>query len=186
MNKPLVITSALLPAVVLTASALTAFSAPARQGAGVQLLNAGAAGPPDYGRPDVYIGTQDDGLLPAPIEAGTSRAYTVRISNTGSIAEDIRIFPAAASMTASGYAPSSNGVNAASSWTGVGRGLVKLAPGGTADITVTVRIPAAAPAGTRYAVLWAAVVPPGGGGNVTLAVRTGLREYLTVPSASPA
>jgi hypothetical protein len=189
IKRPLIITSALLPALLLaaataSASAAPASSAPARQGVGVQLLDTGAAGAPAYGRSDVYIGAQDDGLLPAPMKAGTARTYTVRISNPGGITEDIRIFPAAASMTASGYVPSNNGVNAASSWTGVSQSSVTLAPGGTALVAVTVRIPAAARAGTGYAIAWAAVVPPGGSGNVTLAVRAGIREYLTVLPAT--
>ena len=72
-------------------------------------------------------------------------------------------------------------VDAASSWTTVTPAGAVLAPGGGYTATVTVTVPAAARAGSYYAVVWAgpraqAAKP----GSVTLATYAGIREYLTV------
>lgn len=172
----------LIGTVILAITGITVAlaSSSARQGIGVQLMNTGSPGAPDYSRPDVYIGAQDDGLLPDPIRAGTSRTYTVKVVNTGNVPEQVKVFPAAASMTKSGYLASNNGVNKASSWTTATPGKVSLAASGTAYISVTVKVPAGTPSGTYYAVLWAAPVSPGGSGNLVVAILAGIREYITV------
>jgi hypothetical protein len=94
-------------------------------------------------------------------------------------------FPAAAKMSAAGVfsypSVSPASVDAASSWTSVSPAGAVLALGAGYTATVTVTVPAATPAGSYYAVVWAgprakAAKP----GSITLAVYAGIREYLTV------
>ena len=99
------------------------------QGIGVQLLDDGPPGVPDHGRPDVYIGAQDDGLLPAPIAAGTSQTWTVQVSNPGTITEQVSVYPAPASLRNGAWLPASAGADDASSWTGASPASLSLAPG---------------------------------------------------------
>jgi hypothetical protein len=72
-------------------------------------------------------------------------------------------------------------VDAASSWTTVTPAGAVLAPGASYTATVTVTVPAAAKAGSYYAVVWAGPqVQTAKPGSITLATYAGIREYLTV------
>ncbi len=182
MSKYTGITLAAVALAVAGLSVPAAHASTATQGAGVQLLDvAGQPGIFPYGRPDVYIGTVNDGLTSAPLVPGSTRTYTMRVSNTGTITEQMRIWPAAASLTGGVWYPG-NGTSkdVASSETSTSLSSLTLPPGGSSDVTITVRIPGTAQPGTSYGVVWAGVIPPGGSGNVTIAIRAGIREYLTV------
>jgi hypothetical protein len=83
--------------------------------------------------PDLYIGTKDEGKMPDPLAPGTSRTYHVVVSNPGNIPETMGVFPAAATMSATGAfsynSTSPTYVDAASSWTTVSPASAVLAPG---------------------------------------------------------
>ncbi|MEV0202682.1 hypothetical protein [Nonomuraea sp. NPDC050691] len=72
--------------------------------------------------------------------------------------------------------------NELSSWITLDRSVVRLKPGGQAEVKATVRVPETATRGERYAVIWAEVSSPGPGpeGNVALVNRVGIRAYLDV------
>ena len=135
--------------------------------------------------PDTYIGTKDQGTIPDPIKPGTSRSYHVLVTNTGNIPETMAAFPAAATMSAAGVfsysSVSPTSVDAASSWTTVTPAGAVLAPGAGYTATVTVTVPAATRAGSYYAAVWAGIKAPAAKpGSITLAIYSGIREYLTV------
>ena len=69
--------------------------------------------------------------------------------------------------------------NELAGWTSVSQDVVRLQPDTKASETVTIRVPKDAPAGERYAVIWAEVSTSGSGG-VKLANRVGIRMYLSV------
>jgi hypothetical protein len=71
--------------------------------------------------------------------------------------------------------------NDMSSWTSVNPAAPQIPAGGTATATVRIAVPADAPAGERYAVVWAEVRSSVGvGGGVTEVNRVGIRIYLFV------
>jgi hypothetical protein len=185
--------SAATTATAATLAAKTTVSAPAVsvQGVGVQLTDTQLINFPTNLRapwqpePDGYIGTKYQGTMPDPIAPGTSRTYHVLVSNTGNVTETMAVFPAAAAMSASGVfsytSVSPASTDAASSWTTVTPTSAVLAPKASYTATVTVTVPAGTRAGSYYAVVWAGpqtqTAKPG---SITLAIYTGIREYLTV------
>jgi hypothetical protein len=192
LSKTLAVTAAAVAAAALSAASAAPGSATTPvQGVGVQLTDTQLIYFPTnhldpwQPEPDTYIGTKDQGTIPDPITPGTSRTYHVRVTNTGNVRETMAAFPAAAKMSAAGVfsypSVSPASVDAASAWTTVTPAGAVLAPGGGYTATVTVAVPAATPAGSYYAVVWAgpraqAAKP----GSITLATYAGIREYLTV------
>jgi hypothetical protein len=161
------------------------------QGVSVQLTDTALvnfptnANAPWQSEPDIYIGTTDQGKIADPLAPGASRTYHVKISNTGNVTETMAVYPAAATMSATGAfsytSTSATSVNAASSWTTVTPASAVLAPGASYTATVTVTVPAGTPAGSYYAVVWAGPQAQSAKpGTITLAINAGIREYLTV------
>ena len=142
-------------------------------GAGAQLMNDGPAGAPDYGRPDTYIGTTDDGLLAAPFTPGSSRSYTVQFSNAGNVTETMTVANVTAGADSYGDAP------VPASWISFTAPTASLAPGATESVPVTVTIPAGTRAGLYGGTLMGSASAPGSG-NIKLVTGAGIREYLTV------
>ncbi len=187
------IPAAALTAAALAVSAATAFTSTAPlQGVGVRLTDTSLVNFPTnlqspwQTEPDTYIGTRYQGTIPDPIAAGTSRTYHVLVSNRGDVPETMAVYPAAATMSATGVfsysSVSPTAVNAASSWTVVGSPSATLAPGASYTTTVTVTVPAGTPAGKYYAVLWAGPKVATATTGITLAIYAGIREYITVAS----
>ena len=161
------------------------------QGVSVQLTDTALvnfptnANAPWQSEPDIYIGTTDQGKIADPLAPGASRTYHVKISNTGNVTETMAVYPAAATMSATGAfsytSTSATSVNAASSWTTVTPASAVLAPGASYTATVTVTVPAGTPAGSYYAVVWAGPQAQSAKpGTITLAINAGIREYLTI------
>ena len=173
------VTAAVTAAALLgSAAAASAAIAPA-EGVGVQLLTAGPAGAPDYGRPDVYIGTQDDGLLPAPLAPGATATYQVTVTNTGTAPESLAL--RAAPATTSPWLPQNTGTSAATAMiTTTSAAARTVAPGASYTATITVTIPARAKPGNYDAVLWAAMTQPLGHSQVQILTQAGIRALITV------
>jgi hypothetical protein len=184
--------AALAAAVTVSAPSAFASAAPI-QGVGVQLTDTSLVNFPTNLRapwqtePDTYIGTRYQGTIPDPIAAGTGRTYHVVVSNRGNVPETMAVYPAAATMSATGVfsysSVSPTAVNAASSWTVVGSPSATLAPGASYTTTVTVTVPAGTPAGKYYAVVWAGPKAATAKAGITLAIYAGIREYITVTSS---
>ena len=160
------------------------------QGVGVQLTDTALVNFPTNTRapwqsePDIYIGTTDQGKIADPFAPGTSRTYHVLVSDTGNVPETMGVYPAAATMSATGAfsysSTSSTSVNDASSWTTVDTASAVLAPGASYTVTVTVTVPAGTRTGSYYAVVWAGPRVDSAKDGITLAIHAGVREYLTV------
>jgi hypothetical protein len=106
----------------------------------------------------------------------------VEISNTTTSRVEVRVFAAAASDPGNTFtfAPGRS-ANALTKWTTVARSEIRLAPGATTIEAITINVPKRAPAGERYAVLWAQVSAPSPTqSGVRLVNRVGVRMYVSV------
>src|ERR1700683_61703 len=192
MRLSRIVAAATLSAALFAGIAAVAFADPSPvQGVGVQLTDTALVNFPTNPRapwqsePDIYIGTTDQGKIADPLAPGTSRTYHILVTDTGHVAETMAVYPAAATMSATGVfsytSTSATSVNAASSWTTVSPASAVLAPGASYTATVTVTVPAGTPAGSYYAVVWAGPQAQSAKpGTITLAINAGIREYLTV------
>jgi hypothetical protein len=73
-----------------------------------------------------------------------------------------------------------------SSWTSVVPPEIDLLPGGRAQATVVIRVPADAAPGEQYGVVWAEVgTPSRAGSGVTQVSRVGIRLYVSVGGSGP-
>ena len=92
------------------------------------------------------------------------------------------MFPAAASIAKGRFSfGPGRGADPLSSWTTLGRSVLHMAPGATARDAVTIDVPKNAPAGERYAVVWAEVSAPSSTqSGVRLVNRVGVRMYVSV------
>ena len=92
----------------------------------------------------------------------------------------VAVYPAAASIDAKGFQFAGGRTsNDLSGWISVGRKSLSLAPADAVETDVTIKVPARAVAGERYAVIWAetrSAAP----GQVTQVNRVGIRVYLDV------
>ena len=118
---------------------------------------------------------------------GTTIHRRMEVSNSTTSAQQVTVYPAAATITHGSFigAPARTG-NDLSAWTTVSRPSLVIPAGGTAVDTVTVAIPATASPGERYAVVWASVSDVQAGGSIDLVNRTGIRMYVYVGGSNPA
>src|ERR1700689_5105134 len=139
MRLSRIVAAATLSAALFAGIAAVALADPSPvQGIGVQLTDTALVNFPTNTRapwqsePDIYIGTTDQGKIADPFAPGTSRTYHVLVSNTGNVPETMGVYPAAATMSATGAfsysSTSSTSVNAPSSWTIVSPASAVLAP----------------------------------------------------------
>lgn len=111
---------------------------------------------------------------------GSGLQRTVRVVNGDSTTRTVDVNVGAAWMRSGVYTIGEPGsTNRLTSWTGLDKQRVILAPGAGADVKVTVNIPADAPTGDRYATVWAQPAAPGGGGVVSTS-RVGVRMDVRV------
>ena len=172
----------LTPAVVAVAPAMAAGpSAPgADQGSiGIRLAEAPSdrAGDP---RAKIYI---VDHLAP-----GATIKRQVEVSNDTKITRRIQLYAAGADV-ANGQFTFRPGreANELAQWTKVTPSQLDLAAGTKGTAEVTIKVPAKASAGERYAVVWAETSTPPAPGEVSVVNRVGVRAYLSVgPGGEPA
>ena len=162
-------------AVALTLVGATVASAQDRPdpGLGIRLLEAPTARADDP-RAKSYI---VDFVPP-----GTSFTRSFEISNGTSRAMDVDLYDGAAQLKGGAFVPEDRGVeNRLTPWMSVAPAEARLAPGARKRAQLNVAVPANAPGGEYYGVVWAevpGVAPPGGGAAV--ANRVGIRVYLGV------
>jgi hypothetical protein len=132
--------------------------------------------------PDARAGPLARSYIEGRLAPGTSIHRRVEVSNTTRSTAIVAVYPAAASLHRGRFAfAAGRSQNELSSWTSVGRAVLRLAPGTTGSETVTVRVPKEASAGQRYAVVWAAIsAKPSSAGGMTLVNRVGIRMYLSI------
>lgn len=149
-------------------------SRPEPTGLGIRLLEA-PAHLVDDPRAHIYI---IDNVPP-----GEVISRRVEVSNRTGRPADIEMYAAAASVAdPGGFTPEvGTAANELTSWVSVDRPVIALADGGKSTVSVTIDVPADAPEGEQYAVLWAQVAAPeiAEGGTRTVS-RIGVRIYLSV------
>jgi hypothetical protein len=115
------------------------------------------------------------------VTPGTTFQRHVQVSNSSRSAQHLLLYAGAAQITSKGWvADGSAGGNHLASWITVSPSSVTLAAGASATAVVTVAVPANAPAGERYGVIWADLPPVAGAGPVAIANLVGVRVYLSV------
>ena len=161
-----------LLAVLIPAGRVTAQPGPSAGSVGIRLLDA-PTNRADDPRAKVYIVDH--------VSPGTTIQRHVQVSNSTGSAVAISLYGGAASIGASGWvADGRRGGNDLAGWIAVSPDAVTVAAGGSATALVTIAVPKDAPAGERYAVVWAALPPSTGSGQVTVANLVGIRTYLSV------
>jgi hypothetical protein len=158
--------------------------------------------PPPSARQGGRVGQIGIKLLQVPAnEAGDLRAqlYIIdrlapgavihrkfEVSNLGSAAAHLTVYPAAATISNGGFRfAAGHTQNEMTTWVSVSQGALTLASHSHATLVATVAVPRDAPPGERYGVIWAEV-GGGGTGNVRLVTRAGIRLYLSIgPGGAP-
>lgn len=172
----------LAPAVVAVAPAMAAGPTPAGsdQGSiGIRLTEAPSdrAGDP---RAKIYI---VDHLSP-----GATIQRQVEVANDTTVTRRIRLYAAGADVTGGQFTfRPGREANELAQWTKVMPPQLDLAAGTKGTAEVTIKVPAKASAGERYAVVWAETSSSAAVGQVAVVNRVGVRAYLSVgPGGEPA
>ncbi|MFY1689212.1 hypothetical protein [Plantactinospora sp. WMMB782] len=120
------------------------------------------------------------------VNPGTTIRRRIVVANASQVERDVEIYPAAAEVSGKGfgYGPGRT-ENELVSWIRVDQTQAELGPDDETTVWVTIRVPEAAEAGERYAVVWAETA--GGDGHMVKQVaRAGIRVYLSVgPGGEP-
>ncbi|MFB9163578.1 hypothetical protein [Arthrobacter psychrochitiniphilus] len=142
-------------------------------GIGLRLLDVPAATQKDP-RARSYI---VDHLTP-----GATIKRRLQIANGTDEAHNIQLYPSAASIEDNAFsAAAGNTPNVLTEWTSVSQPALELQPGASVEVLVTVNVPADAPEGENYAVVWAEAHPSSQTGQgIVNASRVGIRMYLSV------
>lgn len=142
-------------------------------GVGIRLLDIPAATQQDP-RARSYI---VDRLAP-----GTGIQRRIRVQNNSTSAQSVRVYSGAAHIQEGSFIGGNDpAVNELTTWISVDRPQMELQAGESADVLVTIDVPADASEVEQYAAVWAEVrSAPGNGTTVVQASRVGIRIYLSV------
>ena len=146
---------------------------PQPSGVGVRLL-------------DVPVATQQDprarSYIVDRVAPGTGIHRRIQVQNNSTAAQSVRIYMGAARIQEGSFVGDNDpAVNELTTWTSLDRPQVELLPGKSADVLVTIDVPADASEAEQYAAIWAEVRNvPAKGTNVVQASRVGIRIYLSV------
>jgi hypothetical protein len=146
---------------------------PQPSGIGIRLLDVPAATQEDP-RARAYI---VDRLAP-----GTGIHRRVQVQNNSTAVQSVRIYSGAAQIQEGSFVGGNDpAVNELTTWISLDRPQAVLQPGESADVMVTIEVPADASEAEQYAAVWAEIrSAPGNGTNVVQASRVGIRIYLSV------
>ncbi|WP_458111733.1 DUF916 domain-containing protein [Arthrobacter sp. R1-13] len=175
MTVSVMILLALLQIVPATASAITnpsAATAPAKADLSIQLLDIPASTQNDP-RARTYI---IDRLAP-----GGEIKRRIRVENNSAATQTVHLYSGAARIDGGVFVGEDSGVrNELSTWTTLADPEVDLGAGESAEVLVTIKVPANAPEGEQYGAVWAEMRSAPGKGGVVQASRVGIRIYLSV------
>jgi hypothetical protein len=166
--------------VVATAVAPAGAASADPGGIGLRLVDVPSAASDDP-RAQVYV---VDHLAP-----GTVIHRRLEVSNTTAGPAHLELYPAAAAIEDGVFlGADARSANDLSTWTLVVPDAVDLPAGGRSMVDVTVTVPADAPPGEQYGVVWAEVrSAPTAGVGITQVSRVGVRLYVSVgPGGAPA
>lgn len=123
------------------------------------------------------------------VAPGTSLSRQIEVSNNSAAGVTVSVYVSGAEIQGGSFVGETGATqNELSSWMSTSPNQLSVAANQTALATVTIKVPANAVAGERYAAIWAAVTtPPTTGSGVTQVNRVGIRTYLSVgPGGDPA
>jgi uncharacterized protein (TIGR03382 family) len=168
-----IIVSALVLGLATPATAAGAPAPAPADGIGIRLL-------------DIPVATQDDprarSYVVDRVQPGATITRRVQVQNGTSAPQSVRLYAGGAEIQGGAFV----GLDGATpdeltTWIAVAQPVLQLAPGASADVPVTIAVPADAAEGERYAAVWAEVgAPAQGGDNIAAASRVGIRVYLSV------
>ncbi|MBQ1024385.1 hypothetical protein [Micromonospora sp. C95] len=120
------------------------------------------------------------------VKPGTTIKRRIVVKNSSEVQRKVALYAAAAAVTKKGFVIAPDRTeNELSSWIRVEPGEEALAAGEEAEALVTIRVPRAAEAGERYAVVWAEISGTDGQ-QIRNVGRAGIRVYLSVgPGGEP-
>jgi len=166
--------------VTATTEAAAVTTSPGSGGIGVRLLADG---------PGSSAGPLSLSYVVERMAPGSQLTRQVEVSNTTDVTSQIAVYAAGAGIVRNqfAFAPGTAG-DQLSEWTSIGRSVLSLAPGAVARESLTIAVPASAPSGERYAVIWAELSAPSPTQRgVRLVNWVGIRMYVSVgPGGMPA
>ncbi len=119
------------------------------------------------------------------IKPGTTITRRVEVSNSTTSPHSVVLYAAAATINNGSFIGAAGRMgNELSSWTTVEKPAVGLPAESTVTSSVTIAVPADAPLGEMYAVVWAEVGTPDAGKS-SMAKRVGIRMYVEISSSDP-
>ncbi len=144
-------------------------------GVGIRLLDIPADAQDDP-RARVYVIDE--------LEPGTTVQRRIEVSNTTSAPLSVAVYPGGAAIVDGAFVGSDgHDQNELSSWTTLDQDVVEVPADGTAQVTMTVVVPADTAPGEQYAAVWAEIA--GAAGNIALVNRVGIRMYVAVSGDNP-
>ena len=116
---------------------------------------------------------------------GTVIYRNFKVTNLGDGPLRVKLYPAAATLGQGGIQfAAGHAQNEMTTWVQISQAAVNLAPHTAATLTATIAVPADAPPGEQYGVIWAEQ-DGHGSGSVSLASRVGIRLYLSIGGGNP-
>lgn len=141
---------------------------------------------------DVPTATQNDprarSYIVDNLPPGTTIERRIQLANHSASPQSVTVYTGSARIESGAFiGDEGNTVNELSTWTAVSDSELILDAGATADVMVTVTVPADASSGERYAAIWAEVRAPSDE-NTTIvnASRVGIRMYVSVGAGNGA
>src|SRR5262249_14052721 len=110
------------------------------------------------------------------LSPGATIQRAVEVSNTTAAIQKVSLYAGGAQVADDAFIPGPN--NPLAGWTSVQPSSMELGPGTSQNAEITIAVPAAAPSGESYGVVWAQVTTSGKGVNQVN--RVGIRIYLDV------
>ncbi|MCZ2824301.1 MULTISPECIES: hypothetical protein [unclassified Modestobacter] len=120
---------------------------------------------------------------------GTVIERRIQVTSTTDSAADVSLYAAAASIIDGSFqGAEGRTANELSSWTSIDPSVSSVPSGGARTATVTITVPADAPPGEQYAVVWAEMTSDAAAsGGITQVSRVGIRLYVSIgPGGAPA
>lgn len=165
----------LVAAALVLAPATTAFAADEEGGLGVRLVDASTGASTDPNARAYII---------EHIAPGGAIERNIEVQNHSRQKRSVEIYAGAADVTDSQFTPKEDsGREDLSDWTSVPEPTLVLGAGESAMVPVSISIPADAPEGEMYGVVWAQIQDQGAA--AVQVSRVGIREYIYVGAGNP-
>lgn len=122
------------------------------------------------------------------VAPGTRIDRRVEVSNSTRSTAQVSMYASAATIVDGSFIGSEGrSPNDLSTWTTVTPGTIDIPAGGKRIVDVSISVPADAPPGEQYGVVWAEVSSAPVAGSITQVSRVGVRQYVSVgPGNAPA